>query len=97
MTWYQTTGLYPETVISSRVRLARNLSGYPFASKLDAAGANEIIEKVGSVLEPAGFRKIHFSGISPILATSYVERHYVSPDFANKTTPHALFLEEITY
>ena len=92
--WYQTIGPNPETVLSSRVRLARNLAGYPFASKLDAAGANEIIEKVGGVLEPAGFRKIHFSGISPLLATSYVERHYVSPDFANKTSPHALFLEE---
>lgn len=94
MTWYQTTGLHPDTVISSRVRLARNLTGFPFSSKLDAAQANEIIEKVGSVLEPAGFRKIHFSGISPVMATSYVERHYVSPDFANKTSPHALFLEE---
>lgn len=92
--WYQTTGQNPDVVISSRVRLARNLTGYPFSSKLDAASANEIIEKIGGVLEPAGFRKIHFSGISPLLATSYVERHYVSPDFANKTTPHALFLEE---
>ncbi|MBQ7173763.1 MAG: protein arginine kinase [Clostridia bacterium] len=92
--WYQTSGPSADVVISSRVRIARNLSGYPFSSKLDAAGANEIIEKVGGVLEPAGFRKIHFSGISPLLATSYVERHYVSPDFANKTTPHALFLEE---
>ena len=46
MTWYNTIGKDADTVISSRVRLARNINGYPFASKLDAAGANEIIEKV---------------------------------------------------
>ncbi|MBQ9804973.1 MAG: ATP--guanido phosphotransferase [Clostridia bacterium] len=94
MAWYNTTGQAGDTVISSRVRLARNLNGYPFASRLDANGANEIIEKVSAPLETAGFRKINFSDVSPIMATSYVERHYVSPEFATKETPHALLLQE---
>ncbi len=94
MAWYNTVGKSTDTVVSSRVRLARNISGYPFASKLDAAGANEIIEKVGTTLESAGFRKIAFNDISPVMATSYVERHYVSPEFATKETPHALLLQE---
>lgn len=94
MAWYNTLGKSSDTVISSRVRLARNIVGYPFASKLDAAGANEIIEKVGVTLESAGFRKISFNDISPVMATSYVERHFVSPEFANKDTPHALLLQE---
>ena len=94
MAWYNTVGKSSDTVISSRVRLARNISGYPFVSKLDAAGANEIIEKVSAPLESAGFRKINFSDISPVMATSYVERHYVSPEFAGKDAPHALLLQE---
>ncbi len=94
MAWYNTVGKAADTVISSRVRLARNINGYPFASKLDAAGANEIIEKVAAPLEASGFRKINFSDISPIMATSYVERHYVSPEFATRETPHALLLQE---
>lgn len=94
MAWYNTTGKACDTVISSRVRLARNLNGYPFASKLDIAGANEIIEKVSAPLESSGFRKINFADLSPIMATSYVERHYVSPEFATKDTPHALLLQE---
>ena len=94
MAWYNTVGQSSDTVISSRVRLARNISGYPFASKLDAAGANEIIEKVSATLEGAGFRKIGFGDISPVMATSYVERHYVSPEFATKESPHALLLQE---
>ena len=96
MAWYNTTGQASETVISSRVRLARNINGYPFDSRLDANGANEIIEKVSAPLEASGFRKINFADLSPIMATSYVERHYVSPEFATKETPHALLLQEQT-
>lgn len=94
MAWHNTVGKNADTVISSRVRLARNINGYPFASRLDAAGANEIIEKVSAPLESAGFRKINFADLSPIMTTSYVERHYVSPEFANQESPHALLLQE---
>ena len=94
MAWYNTTANAVDTVISTRVRLARNINGYPFASLLDAAGANEIIEKVGASLEASGFRKINFSDLSSLMATSYVERHYVSPEFATLDSPHALLLQE---
>ena len=46
MAWYNTRGPLSDTVISSRVRLARNITGYPFPSRLDANNANEIIEKI---------------------------------------------------
>lgn len=94
MAWYNTLGNASDTVISTRVRLARNINGYSFASRLDTAGANEIIEKVAIPLEASGFRKINFADLSPVMATSYVERHYISPEFATKDTPHALFLQE---
>ncbi len=94
MAWYHTAGQCADTVISTRIRLARNINGYPFASRLDAGAAGEIIEKVAAPLEASGFRKINFSDLSPIMATSYVERHYVSPGFATKESPHALFLME---
>lgn len=94
MAWYNTVANASDTVISTRVRLARNLDGYPFSPELDAAAANEIIEKISAPLESSGFRKINFSDVSPIMATTYVERHYVSPEFAQLETPHALLLQE---
>lgn len=94
MAWYHTAGNMADTVISTRVRLARNINGYPFASQLDTNAANEIIEKISAPLESSGFRKVNFSDVSPVMATSYVERHYVSPEFATKDTPHALLLQE---
>ena len=94
MAWYNTVGKASDTVISTRVRLARNINGYPFDARLETSGANEIIEKVSAPLEASGFRKINFADLSPVMATSYVERHYVSPAFATKEKPHALFLQE---
>ena len=57
MAWYNTIGQATDTVISSRVRLARNINGYPFASRLDANAANEIIEKVS---DPAVWELMYF-------------------------------------
>ncbi len=94
MAWYNAIGSNPDTVISTRVRLARNLAGYPFASRLDATQANEIIEKVSVPLEAAGFRRILLSELSPVMATSYVEKHYISPELASGDGPRALFLHE---
>lgn len=94
MAWYNSIGKMADTVISSRVRLARNIVGYPFASRLDVTRANEIIDKISVPLEASGFEKILFSDISPICASAYVEKHYVSPEFAAKEAPRALFLQE---
>ena len=94
MTWYNNTGKEHETVLSSRVRFARNLSEYPFGSRLSSEKADEIINKVAPILENGGFEKIDFTKLSRAEALSYVEKHYVSREFAEKSTPHALMLNE---
>lgn len=94
MTWYNNTGKEHETVLSSRVRFARNLSEYPFGSRLSSEKADEIINKVAPIFENGGFEKIDFTKLSRTEALSYVEKHYVSREFAEKSTPHALMLNE---
>ena len=94
MNWYNQLGKEHETVISSRIRFARNLCEYPFGDRLSAEKANEIIEKIAPVLENGGFEKIDFTKLSKAEAISYVEKHYVSREFAEKASPHALMLNE---
>ena len=55
MSWYHVAGNQQDTVVCTCVRLSRNLAGYPFPARLEAAGAREIIGKVGTVLEKNGF------------------------------------------
>lgn len=94
MAWYEIPGNEQDTVISTRVRFARNLSDYPFPARLDASRAREVISKVGAVLEQNGFTKTDFADVSRAMAYSLVEKHYVSPGFVKESLPHALFLNE---
>ena len=51
MKWYEINGNGHDVVISSRVRLARNLEDFPFTPKLDAETSEKIAEKVVSALK----------------------------------------------
>ena len=92
MTWYNMTGRDQDIVLSSRIRFARNLDGYPFDTRLSNAAAEEIIEKVGGVLLKNGFTRASLA--SPTETASYVEKHYISREFAQKRPPHALLMNE---
>lgn len=93
MAWYNTRGAQNDVAVSSRIRFARNMAEYPFAGRMDPTSANEIIEKVRIVLSD-GYKYINFADIAPAEAASYVEKHYVSPEFTSSALPHALLLNE---
>ncbi len=94
MSWYHIPGNQQDVAVSTRVRLARNLAGYPFPARLDATGARAIIEAVGSVLEKNGFVRTDFAEISRGAAGSLAERGFISPRFISESLPHALFLND---
>lgn len=89
-TWCTDGAASSDVVVSTRVRLARNLKDYPFALRLDEASANELIEKVRAVPEMSTYSYTDFTKLSPIYAAALAERHIVSPEFAKKTSPHGL-------
>ena len=54
MKWYNDNSKNSDVVISSRIRLARNLSNYPFSSKLSETQASNLVDEVNrlhSILE----------------------------------------------
>lgn len=94
MSWYHVPGNQQDVAVSTRVRLARNLAGYPFPARLDAAGAKSVTEAVGAVLEKNGFIRIDFADISRGAAGSLVEKCFITPRFVSRSLPHALFLND---
>ena len=95
MTWYNMKGESADTVISTRVRFARNLAGYNFDSTLGEKEAREIIAKISDVFTPGlGFERVDLDENNRLEALSYVEKHFISREFASKKAPHALFLSE---
>lgn len=94
MSWYHIPGQQQDVAVSTRVRLARNLSGYPFPARLDASGAREVLEAVSTVLEKNGFVRTDFSEISRGAAGSLAEKGFISPRFISESLPHALLLND---
>lgn len=90
MAWYQVKGNDADTVFSSRIRFARNLSGYRFDKDLTAEQANEIIDRIGTALGNE-YIKTDMTKLSAVKTASLVEQHIISRDFAAKKTPHALY------
>ncbi|MBQ3063686.1 MAG: ATP--guanido phosphotransferase [Clostridia bacterium] len=91
MAWYQVKGNNEDTVISSRIRFARNLQGYPFGKGLSPEKANEIISMIEQALEGLDFLKTDMNALSPTAARALAEQHLISPNFAAATGPRALF------
>lgn len=90
-----TEGTDRDIVISSRIRLARNLNGYAFPDRLDEKNAEEVIDKIRGAFGPEYAYK-DFRSLSAAEAQSYVERHEVSPEFAAEKGPHGLLINEQT-
>ncbi len=94
MAWYDKIGPESDVVVSSRVRLARNLEGYPFPSVASDAQNSEMIGEVSKALAAASLSTVDPIGMSPVQIHTYVEKHYISPEFAAASHPRALLLDE---
>lgn len=89
-----------DVVISTRVRLARNLKDYPFPCRLSAQDKEKVIEKVKNAVENSNspiskdFSFIRMSELTPQQGVSLVERRLVSPEFISESQGRALLLSK---
>ena len=85
-----------EAVVSTRVRLARNLKGYPFPIRLSDDKACEVVEKIEAALEGSGynFRRIDLDTLSNAERISLLERHLISPDFVKAQKGRSVLISE---
>ena len=91
MMWYEMIGKDADVVVSSRVRLARNLADYPFGKRLNEPSAKEIIEKVRSVFDGVeDYSFTDYSTADPIFKLAEAERHKISREFASSKGQSAL-------
>lgn len=83
-------------VMLSRIRLARNLNGYPFPARLQSAKqAKEIIRSVSSAINKVDeFHLYYMDGISNEDAQSLVENHLISPALLRRPTFSAALINE---
>lgn len=98
--WYEKEGGNGDVVCSTRVRLARNLSQYPFPARADLAQRAQVVQKVRDALMNGNSilsREFHFvslEGVGEDEAVSLVERHVVSPEFIAGRQGKAVLMSE---
>ena len=97
MLWYETKTKSP--YLSTRVRLARNLDGVPFLSKLTQSKITEICNTISETIQQCNFgaiklRKIDMSTLGDTETYAMVERHCISPKFAGNREGRILLLSD---
>lgn len=85
-------------VISTRVRLARNLSDFPFPCKLNAQGKAQVAQKVKEAISESNsylkdqFTFIDLDRLSREERVALVEEHIASPEFIGDVQGRALLI-----
>jgi len=92
--WLKGTGPSSNIVMSSRIRLARNLAKYPFPNKASKKGLLDILEAVSETLDNIDYFKtstlFKMSDLDNIDKQFLVERHLMSHEHASNVEGKAL-------
>lgn len=96
--WFSGAGPLADVVISSRIRLARNLAGYKFLSRCSNEEKTQILDKLKDVLTAIDLGdKIFYISVdkAPILDRNFlVERHLISRHHAFGKGPRGAVIAE---
>ena len=96
--WYQNEAVNSDIAVSSRIRIARNLKGIPFPSKMSLEQNKELNKKVKSAITnrnsslAKSLKYIEMRDIPENQRFAMVERHIISPEFATKGLDGAIIL-----
>lgn len=82
--WYLQNGKDSDVVVSTRVRLVRNLKGFKFVNKSSKEEQEKILNTVKDIVPSLGFglKYIDLDDLDDVTKLSLVEKHLISPEFA---------------
>lgn len=87
-------GRHGDVVLSTRVKLSRNIDGIPFSVRLNSLEKQEIGRRVCEILSRANCcpEIIEMSSLYPFQAIALAERHLISPEFTSGDDGRILLL-----
>ena len=94
MNWYLQNGKESDVVISTRVRLSRNIKGIPFINRASKEELKEVYEKMKEITPSLGYnlKFLSLDDMDSITKQSLVEKHLISPDFAKTKMPYTAII-----
>lgn len=103
MSWIDEKGPEKDVVLSSRIRIARNLEDSPFPSILDQDHANHVLNEVyksvyhGNSVIGRDFRCYDLKDVNPVDRTVMIEKHLASSDLMKHPEISAIYLDTKDY
>lgn len=97
MSWYLEAGNDSDIVLSSRIRLARNLKGMQFPHKMDDEERKKVLGFVSDVLLKYEKNSLMRMDIAPLPETdrrSLIEKHLISEDLAQGKEGQSAFISQ---
>ena len=94
--WYLQNGKDSDVVISSRVRLARNLADFPFKDKAKQEDLEQILKIIKEIVPSIGYglKYIELRNIDNFTKLTLIENHLISPEFATNKNGAILINDE---
>ena len=96
--WYTSHAPEDDIAVSTRIRLARNLSGLPFPARMSSEQRKELNLKVkNAVLQSntpfaKSLKYIDMADVPQTEIAAMVERHIISPEFAEENAERAIII-----
>lgn len=93
--WYDEIKSTDDVVVSTRVRLARNLSEYPFPSRMDTETSKKAAIQIKDALVRGYPEKLNVSELNSAKERNcLVEEHVISPDFASESALYRILITD---
>lgn len=90
--WYTETGKDSDVILSSRVRLARNLKGIPFPGRADEEAQQKVIDICRDAVENSELKFIDIGVMKDYEKQAIAEQHIISPQMMDSKIKRGLLL-----
>lgn len=96
--WVEGIGAEDDVVVSTRVRIARNLKDYRFLQMINMEEVEkitqEILDAMKSLPEEVNYQFFKVNALSPVERVSYIEQHLISPGMIQKPDYSSFLLRD---
>ncbi|MCF6461429.1 protein arginine kinase [Clostridium sp. Cult3] len=96
--WFEGSGLEEDVVVSTRIRIARNLENYRFPQKMSIEESEKLTQEVLNAMKNLSsnhnYKFIRISNLSPLQKVSYMEEHLISPGLIQKSDLSSFLLRD---
>lgn len=96
--WVEGTALDEDVVVSTRIRIARNLKKYRFPQSMNIKEADALTQEILNVMKkmPNGnnYKFFKINSLNPVERVSYIEEHLISPGLINRPDYSSFLLKD---